>query len=105
MTCTKPTARSLPSTGIKARYCPIFKITQQKSNIRHVKIRAKRRRSVASLLSLRINNMEIINQIETYGIIPVVSLQRQADAVPLAKALAAGGLPVVEITFRTPGCG
>lgn len=49
--------------------------------------------------------MEIINQIETYGIIPVVSLQRQADAVPLAKALAAGGLPVVEITFRTPGCG
>lgn len=46
--------------------------------------------------------MEIINQIETYGIIPVVSLQRQADAVPLAKALAAGGLPVVEITFRTP---
>jgi 2-dehydro-3-deoxyphosphogluconate aldolase/(4S)-4-hydroxy-2-oxoglutarate aldolase len=35
-------------------------------------------------------------------IIPVVALERASDALPLADALAAGGLPCAEITFRTP---
>lgn len=35
-------------------------------------------------------------------VIPVVVLDDAADAVPLAKALAAGGLPAIEITLRTP---
>ncbi|MDX3075589.1 bifunctional 4-hydroxy-2-oxoglutarate aldolase/2-dehydro-3-deoxy-phosphogluconate aldolase [Streptomyces sp. NPDC088354] len=35
-------------------------------------------------------------------VIPVVVLEDAADAVPLAKALVEGGLPVVEITLRTP---
>ena len=35
------------------------------------------------------------------GIIPVVKLNDPKDAVPLAKALKCGGLPVAEITFRT----
>lgn len=34
-------------------------------------------------------------------IIPVVTIERAADAVPLARALAEGGLPIVEITLRT----
>lgn len=34
-------------------------------------------------------------------VIPVVVLDDAADAVPLARALAAGGLPAVEVTFRT----
>ncbi|MDR0436134.1 MAG: bifunctional 4-hydroxy-2-oxoglutarate aldolase/2-dehydro-3-deoxy-phosphogluconate aldolase [Propionibacteriaceae bacterium] len=34
-------------------------------------------------------------------IIPVVALHDAADAVPLARALLAGGLPVIEVTFRT----
>jgi len=34
-------------------------------------------------------------------VMPVVTLQRGADAVPLARALLAGGLPVIEITLRT----
>ena len=34
-------------------------------------------------------------------IIPVVALERAADALPLADALVAGGLPCAEITFRT----
>lgn len=33
---------------------------------------------------------------------PVVVLHRVADAVPLARALLAGGLPAVELTLRTP---
>jgi 2-dehydro-3-deoxyphosphogluconate aldolase/(4S)-4-hydroxy-2-oxoglutarate aldolase len=38
----------------------------------------------------------------TVPIIPVVTIESAADAVPLARALLAGGLNVVEITLRTP---
>lgn len=34
-------------------------------------------------------------------VIPVVTLERAEDAVPLGRALLAGGLPVIEITLRT----
>ncbi|MDP3899440.1 MAG: bifunctional 4-hydroxy-2-oxoglutarate aldolase/2-dehydro-3-deoxy-phosphogluconate aldolase, partial [Mesorhizobium sp.] len=35
-------------------------------------------------------------------VIPVIRISRLADAVPLARALARGGLPAIEITLRTP---
>jgi 2-dehydro-3-deoxyphosphogluconate aldolase/(4S)-4-hydroxy-2-oxoglutarate aldolase len=34
-------------------------------------------------------------------VIPVLTIERLADAVPLAKALCAGGLTVLEVTLRT----
>src|SRR5436190_6130854 len=34
-------------------------------------------------------------------VIPVLTIERTADAVPLARALVAGGLPVLEVTLRT----
>ena len=34
-------------------------------------------------------------------VIPVLTIERLADAVPLARALVKGGLPVLEITLRT----
>ena len=34
-------------------------------------------------------------------VVPVLTIERAADAVPLARALVNGGLPVLEITFRT----
>ena len=34
-------------------------------------------------------------------VVPVIAIERLADAVPLARALVAGGLPVLEITLRT----
>jgi 2-dehydro-3-deoxyphosphogluconate aldolase/(4S)-4-hydroxy-2-oxoglutarate aldolase len=34
-------------------------------------------------------------------VIPVLTIERIADAVPLARALAAGGLKVIEVTLRT----
>ena len=34
-------------------------------------------------------------------VIPVLTIERTADAVPLARALTAGGLPVIEVTLRT----
>ncbi len=37
-----------------------------------------------------------------YGIVPVVVLESAKAALPLADALLEGGLPLIEITFRTP---
>ncbi len=34
-------------------------------------------------------------------VVPVLTIERLADAVPLARALVKGGLPVLEITLRT----
>ena len=35
-------------------------------------------------------------------VIPVVVVHDAADAVPIAQALVDGGLPVIELTLRTP---
>lgn len=35
------------------------------------------------------------------SVIPVLTIDRERDAVPLALALAEGGLPVIEVTLRT----
>jgi 2-dehydro-3-deoxyphosphogluconate aldolase/(4S)-4-hydroxy-2-oxoglutarate aldolase len=35
-------------------------------------------------------------------VIPVLTIEREADAVPLAHALLEGGLRVIEVTLRTP---
>jgi len=35
-------------------------------------------------------------------VIPVLTIEKASDAVPLARALVAGGLKVLEITLRTP---
>jgi 2-dehydro-3-deoxyphosphogluconate aldolase/(4S)-4-hydroxy-2-oxoglutarate aldolase len=40
-------------------------------------------------------------RLEALGVMPVVVLERAQDAVPLAHALVAGGLPAAEVTFRT----
>lgn len=43
----------------------------------------------------------IEEQLSELKIVPVVKLDRAEDAIPLAKALIAGGIPAAEITFRT----
>ncbi|MBT2510984.1 bifunctional 4-hydroxy-2-oxoglutarate aldolase/2-dehydro-3-deoxy-phosphogluconate aldolase [Streptomyces sp. ISL-98] len=40
--------------------------------------------------------------LEHAAVVPVVVLEDAADAVPLARALVAGGLPAIEVTLRTP---
>lgn len=40
-------------------------------------------------------------QIQKFGVVPVVVLNDAKDALPLAKALVEGGLPCAEVTFRT----
>lgn len=44
---------------------------------------------------------EIYNRIGKAAIIPVIKLERVEEAVPLARSLLAGGIPVAEVTFRT----
>jgi len=43
----------------------------------------------------------IVETISTFGLIPVVTIHRTEDAIPLATALKQGGLPCAEVTFRT----
>lgn len=43
----------------------------------------------------------ILQEISNIGIVPVIAIEDAAKAVPLARALAAGGLPAAEVTFRT----
>jgi 2-dehydro-3-deoxyphosphogluconate aldolase/(4S)-4-hydroxy-2-oxoglutarate aldolase len=43
----------------------------------------------------------IFEKIRAIGILPVIALDDAAQAVPLARSLAAGGIPVAEVTFRT----
>ena len=45
--------------------------------------------------------MDIVETLKSAGIIPVIVIEYEAKAVPLAKALVDGGLPVLEVTFRT----
>ncbi len=44
---------------------------------------------------------KIIKEISNFGLIPVVTIERAEDAIPLATALKRGGLGCAEVTFRT----
>ncbi|MGE4276469.1 MAG: bifunctional 4-hydroxy-2-oxoglutarate aldolase/2-dehydro-3-deoxy-phosphogluconate aldolase [Lawsonibacter sp.] len=44
---------------------------------------------------------DILSRLSSAGVVPVVVLDRAEDAVPTAQALLAGGIDVMEITFRT----
>ncbi|WP_202638270.1 bifunctional 4-hydroxy-2-oxoglutarate aldolase/2-dehydro-3-deoxy-phosphogluconate aldolase [Bailinhaonella thermotolerans] len=43
-----------------------------------------------------------MNPLDLAPVIPVVVIDDVSTAVPLARALVAGGLPVIEVTLRTP---
>lgn len=47
-------------------------------------------------------NEEQLAYFEQLGIIPLVTLNSVEEAVPLAHALEEGGVPVAEVTFRSP---
>ena len=47
---------------------------------------------------------EIEKKVQSIGVVPVIKLNHpERDAVPRAKALIAGGVPVAEVTFRAAG--
>jgi 2-dehydro-3-deoxyphosphogluconate aldolase/(4S)-4-hydroxy-2-oxoglutarate aldolase len=43
----------------------------------------------------------VYDKIKDHRIIPVIAIEQVEDALPLADALIEGGLPLIEITFRT----
>ena len=45
--------------------------------------------------------MSVLERLSNAGVVPVVVLNDVKDAIPTAKALLAGGIDVMEITFRT----
>ncbi len=45
--------------------------------------------------------MHIEEILRRVGIVPVITIKDEAHAVPLARALKKGGLPVAEVTFRS----
>ena len=45
--------------------------------------------------------MDALTRLANAGVVPVVVLDKAEDAVPTAKAMLAGGIDVMEITFRT----
>lgn len=45
--------------------------------------------------------MDVLKRLARSGVVPVVVLEDAGDAVPTAKAMLAGGIDVMEITFRT----
>lgn len=45
--------------------------------------------------------MDVLKRLANAGVVPVVVLDKAEDAVPTAKAMVAGGIDVMEITFRT----
>ena len=46
--------------------------------------------------------MNLLQIMQTGPVIPVIVIDRLEDAVPLARALVAGGIRVLELTLRTP---
>ncbi|MCB2100986.1 MAG: bifunctional 4-hydroxy-2-oxoglutarate aldolase/2-dehydro-3-deoxy-phosphogluconate aldolase [Rhodobacterales bacterium] len=44
---------------------------------------------------------DVLKTLGEMGVVPVVTINEPEHAVPVAKALVAGGLPAAEITFRT----
>ncbi len=53
-------------------------------------------------MSIAGERWDALDSLARHRVVPVVVLDRVGDAVPLGEALVAGGLPVAEVTFRTP---
>lgn len=44
---------------------------------------------------------DIVKKLSLYGAIPLISIKNAEQAAPLARALSRGGIPCIEVTFRT----
>ena len=48
---------------------------------------------------------DAIERIKKFKILPIITIDRAGDIIPIIQALIEGGLPVAEITFRTNAAG
>jgi 2-dehydro-3-deoxyphosphogluconate aldolase / (4S)-4-hydroxy-2-oxoglutarate aldolase len=58
--------------------------------------------SSASIAPVQNAQQKLADLLRSACVIPVLTIERLEDAVPLAKALVAGGVRVLEVTLRTP---
>jgi 2-dehydro-3-deoxyphosphogluconate aldolase/(4S)-4-hydroxy-2-oxoglutarate aldolase len=49
-----------------------------------------------------VRHVQLDSILQAAPVVPVITIEREADGVPLAQALVAGGLSALEITLRTP---
>jgi 2-dehydro-3-deoxyphosphogluconate aldolase / (4S)-4-hydroxy-2-oxoglutarate aldolase len=54
-------------------------------------------------MKMNVQQSMMTEALRRWRIIPVIRIEEPKNAVPLASALLAGGLPIAEITLRTPG--
>ena len=54
-----------------------------------------------SVINMNVNDMSVIERLANSIVVPVVVLDKAEDAIPTAKAMYAGGIDTMEITFRT----
>lgn len=52
--------------------------------------------------SAKVGREKLVVLFQSARVIPVIAIDRLEDAVPLARALVAGGVRVLEVTLRTP---
>jgi 2-dehydro-3-deoxyphosphogluconate aldolase / (4S)-4-hydroxy-2-oxoglutarate aldolase len=50
-----------------------------------------------------VSGQPVVELLRALRVVPVIVIESPRDAIPLAEALADGGLPCAEITFRTAG--
>lgn len=48
------------------------------------------------------NTTQLINKLKQLKVVPVIALDKAQDILPLTETLSANGLPIAEITFRSP---
>jgi 2-dehydro-3-deoxyphosphogluconate aldolase/(4S)-4-hydroxy-2-oxoglutarate aldolase len=57
--------------------------------------------NMTTTTKITINQLSVLDIMQTAAVIPVIAIDDLAHAVPLARALVAGGIRVLEITLRT----
>ncbi len=57
--------------------------------------------NLAAMRPQEVTTMDVLSRLARAGVVPVVVLDEVKDAVPTANAMVAGGIDVMEITFRT----
>lgn len=48
------------------------------------------------------HTQQLVQKLKQFKLVPVIALDKAEDILPLAKALSENGLPIAEITFRSP---
>ena len=85
-----PPRRDHPALGHAGRRCACRALGGHAHDHRRKRERPRRRRA------------QLEDILRAAPVIPVITIERAEDAVPLARALVAGGLKALEITLRTP---